>query len=130
MVSQSTENNSENAQNEQVIEPEESQQSVEWKASELAVIFDWLENKYDKIFGHGKGKNYKRKKDNEWEDFVQAVNEVYRGKNRHTRESIYTKIDNMKTQGKDANNCLLFDEMPQMCKVHCMYCFMDLTSDS
>ena len=98
MASQNSQN-LEISQNTQVIDGEESGQTVEWKPNELAVIFDWLENKYDKIFGRGKGKNYRRKKDNEWDEFVEAVNAVYRGKNRRTKDSIYTKIDNMKTQG-------------------------------
>ena len=101
-------------QNSQVRDENGSGQTIEWKASELAVIFDWLENKYDKIFGHGQGKNYKKKKENAWEEFIEALNAVYHGKNRRTKDSIYTKIDNMKTQGKDANICLLFDELPQM----------------
>ena len=56
--------------------------SIEWKPSELAVIFDWLEHRYNKIFERGKGKNYKKAKDNVWKDFVDAVNAVYRGKHK------------------------------------------------
>ena len=114
MAAENSERNAENSQNTQVMDGDGFGQSIEWKPSELVVIFDWLENKYDQIFGCGRGKNYKKKKDNEWDEFVEAVNAVYRGKNRWTKESIYTKIDNMKTQGKDANICLLFDELPQM----------------
>ena len=49
MASESTLNNSENTQIEQVTDADNSQQMVEWKANELAMIFDLLENKYDKI---------------------------------------------------------------------------------
>ena len=73
--------------------------STAWRTQEVAVIFDWLEKRYSDLFGRGKGKSYKASKDDVWEQLVEAVNAVFKGRNKWTRESIYTKIDNMKNQG-------------------------------
>ena len=72
--------------------------STAW-TQEVAVIFDWLEKQYSDLFGRGIGKRYKASKDDVWEQLVEAVNAVFKGRNKWTRESIYTKIDNMKNQG-------------------------------
>ena len=73
--------------------------STALRTQEVAVIFDWLEKQYSDLFGRGKGKSYKASKDDVWEQLVEAVNAVFKGRNKQTRESIYTKIDNMKNQG-------------------------------
>ena len=73
--------------------------STAWRTQEVAVIFDWLEKRYSDLFGRGKGKSYKASKDDVWEQLVEAVNAVFKGRKKQTRESIYAKIDNMKNQG-------------------------------
>ena len=81
---------------------------IDFHPSELAVIFDWLEDKYHLLFGCGKAANYEKKKTDEWKKFVSAVNGVFNGANNQTKESIKKKINNMRQQG---GHYLLFKEL-------------------
>lgn len=73
--------------------------TVDFHPSELAVIFDWLEDRYHLLFGKGKAADYEKRKKDEWVKFVSAVNAIFRGANNRTKESIKKKINNMRQQG-------------------------------
>ena len=55
--------------------------TIDFHPSELAVIFDWLEDQYHLLFGGGKAANYEKKKTDQWKNFVAAVNGVFQGAN-------------------------------------------------
>ena len=60
--------------------------STAWRTQEVTIIFNWLEKWYSDLFGRGKGKSYKASTDDGWEQLVEAVNAVFKGRNKRTRD--------------------------------------------
>ena len=73
--------------------------STAWRTREVAVIFDWLEKWYSDLFGRGKGKATKHLRMMYGNSLWKQSMQFFKGRNKRTRESFYTKIDNMKNQG-------------------------------
>ena len=66
----------------------------------MSVIWQYHENRYDELYGEGKGANIAYNKSSIWQELAKAVDAVENGKNERTVKRIWKCIDNMKYQGR------------------------------
>ena len=63
---------------------------------EVAVIFEWIKNKYEDLVGCGKTFQYSENRKKTWDALAQAVNEVFDGKYNRSAQFIAKWIENLR----------------------------------
>ena len=66
---------------------------------QMSVVQHFFENRYDELYGEGKGSNIAYAKSAVWIEFAQAVDAVEGGVKNRTVRRVWKKIDNMKYLG-------------------------------
>ena len=67
---------------------------------EMMVVWSWFENRYEALYGTGKGSNIGFEHDQAWKQFASEVDAVEEGKNQWTVKRVWKKLDNMKYKGE------------------------------
>ena len=65
----------------------------------MSVVWHFFENRYEELYGEGKGSNIAYAKTAIWKEFAQAVDDVEGGTKGRTVRRVWKKIDNMKYLG-------------------------------
>ena len=67
---------------------------------ENALILQWLENRYKDLYGRAGSSHVAQDRNEAWEQFLDAINELHNGQYNRTLEDLVKRVDNMKTVGE------------------------------
>ena len=67
---------------------------------EMMVVWSWFENRYEDLYGTGKGSNIGYEHDEVWRQFAKEVDAGEEGRNKRTFKCVWKRLDNMKYRGK------------------------------
>ena len=70
-----------------------------YSKGEMSVVWHFFENRYEELYGEGKGSNIAYAKSAVWIEFAEAVDAVEGGVKNRTVRRVWKKLDNMKYLG-------------------------------
>ena len=71
-----------------------------YTVGEMSVVWQYFENRYEELYGEGKGSNIAYCKSSIWMEFASAVDAVEQGARKRTVKRVWKKLDNMKFLGR------------------------------
>ena len=80
----------------------------EFTDEERALILQWLEDRYQQLYGRGHSSTVAQDRDDVWSDFLITLNTFHEKPMGQTLEELLKKIDNMKTQGRSNKTDICF----------------------
>ena len=75
--------------------PRDRKNNKPMQTMEIAVIFEWLETKYETLLGCGKSFAYSQQRSNAWDELTKAVNAVFGGQYNRSAQFISKWIENL-----------------------------------
>ena len=67
---------------------------------EMVVVWHYFENRYQDLYGSGRGANVAYEQSAVWKEFTSAVDKVEDGKNERSVKKVWKHLDNMKYRGR------------------------------
>ena len=67
---------------------------------ENALILQWLEHRYKELYGRAGSSHVAQDRNEAWEEFTQAINDLHNGQYNRSVEEVVKRVDNMKTVGE------------------------------
>ena len=78
---------------------------ADYTQREMVVVWHFLENRYQELYGTGRGSNVAYEHTAIWQEFAKAVDQIEEGKNERTVKKVWKRLDNMKYRGNDLFLC-------------------------
>ena len=73
---------------------------ADYTQREMVVVWHYFEQRYEDLYGSGRGANVAYEQSTVWQEFAKAVDQIEEGKNERTVKKVWKRIDNMKYRGK------------------------------